>query len=361
MSGNGTLESGHVPKVVVILLNWNGWTDTIECLESVFESDYPARDVIIVDNASEDDSLDRIATWCRTMTRDGSNATFQDLRVEDVTGALDSIESDPGMAETGEPRKNQLVLIRNSSNAGFAAGNNIGIRWALGQICEYVLLLNNDTVVAPDALTHMVVANQSLKKTGMTGARIFYADKPGKIWYSGGYLKSFLPGSRLPHFNEVVQTGSRDPENVTFITGAAILIPRQVIETCGVLDEDFFLGGEDYEFSHRVRKAGFNLNYSPAAHIWHKVSRSRKPSWYNLYSGYKAQTLFMRKRYSAMLFWPWFIAYGSLITIKLLVGSLRSGAMDENKKTRAIHRGLLHGALGRPTTWNDLHDGPFIG
>lgn len=223
-----------LPKVSVIVLNYNGTADTLECLRSLMRVTYDNVSIILVDNASSDGAVLERA----------------------IRGEF--------------PR---VHFIPSAKNTGFAGGNNIGIRYALAQGSDYVLLLNNDTTVDPDCIGAMIGAAEE-KKCGIVGAKIYFFKEPDIIWFNGADF-SWTDGGK--HF----QYGERDaaPQergvcDTVFVTGCAMLISRGAIEKIGLLEESFFMYYEDIDYCLRAKRAGFGLCVAQAAHVWHKVSRS---------------------------------------------------------------------------------------
>jgi len=192
------------PKVAIIILNWNGWKDTIECLESVFRIDYPNYQVIVVDNGSKNDSVERIKAWAEgrqeVLTPEPTHPLYP-LSHPPVQKPIPYIEYDRNTAEAGGlPEKEKLlyeklpkgisyplILIQTGENLGFAGGNNIGIKFALNHDdFKFIWLLNNDTVVKHDALLHMVNRMGDDLDIGICGSTILYYHKPDKVWALGG-------------------------------------------------------------------------------------------------------------------------------------------------------------------------------
>jgi len=234
------VKETHCPKVCIIILNWNGLADTRECLTSLQKITYLNREFILVDNASSGDDVR--------------------LLVEEF--------------------EDSIHIIRNDRNYGFAGGNNIGIRYALEHSSpDYLFLLNNDTVVAPDFLDEMVNAAESDPRAGILGPKIYYYDFNGRkdiIWTAGGKIRWWHPW-----FYHAIGQGDDDLlkyqrlKAVRWISGAAMMIRRQVLEQTLLLNADYFFGGEDVEYCLKARAHGFKSIYVPAARIWHKVGRSR--------------------------------------------------------------------------------------
>jgi len=222
------------PHVLIVVLNWNGLADTLACLESMRRLEYPAYEVLVVDNGSSD----------------GSPAAIRE-RFPDVT-----------LIETGE-------------NLGFAGGNNVGIRHALEIGADYVLLLNNDTEVSPDFLSRLVDAAEADSQVGMAGPTIYYYDRPEVIWSAGGEIDWRRGCTRMVGLDERDdgQFGGA-PREVDFITGCAVLVRATALRQAGLLDERFFMYYEEVEWCVRTRRAGFRIVHVPQAHIWHKIAPS---------------------------------------------------------------------------------------
>ena len=219
------------PKVWIIILNWNGWEATRDCLRSLEEVDYPNFETIVVDNASTDGSVDQLVL-----------------------------------------RFPYIPIIKNGTNLGFAGGNNVGILNALRDEADYVLLLNNDTTVSRSFLRTLVEAVESDPNAGIANPKIYYADPRDRIWYAGGSFSLWRGFAKHRCQGRRDRGGSANPEEVTFATGCALLIKSEVIRRIGLLDQRFFLVSEDTDWSIRVRQAGYRLLFVPAARIWHNES-----------------------------------------------------------------------------------------
>ena len=185
-------------KISIVIINWNGWEDTIECLESLFQIDYVNYQIVIVDNGSEDSSVQRIKEYFNGQISIASPFIHKhsDNHQSQVTEYdLDEINNDQAQVRNGNVKApGQVFLIKNDKNYGFAEGNNIGIRFALENLHpEYVLLLNNDTFVERDFLDNLVEVAENNKRIGVVGPKVCYYDQPHIInsagvvmdWYSG--------------------------------------------------------------------------------------------------------------------------------------------------------------------------------
>jgi GT2 family glycosyltransferase len=259
------------PLVYVIILTWNGKRDTIACLESLRSVTYPNFRTILVDNASADGT------------------------VPEVSGLFPDIS-----------------IIENGTNLRFAGGNNVGIREALGRGAEYVLLLNNDTLVEADFLTRLVEAAQETS-AGFAGPKIYFESDRKRFWYAGGRIewwKGWIShiGVREP------DRGQYDRRSDTgYVTGCCVLASRGVVERIGLLDEAYFIYGEDADWSVRGSRAGFRLIYEPASIVYHKVSVSTGGhfSWFKNWNKLKSQ-LRLLWRYAPRWCWvtiPWMLGW----------------------------------------------------
>jgi GT2 family glycosyltransferase len=257
-------------KVYIILLNWNGWKDTIQCLESVLRSSYPDFRVIVCDNGSTDGSLQRIKDWAegRWAAEEPLDEALKPLIAPPIKKPLAYVQYREEDAEKGgeqDDEKPPLVLIQNNTNKGFSGGNNPGLRYAMQKNAEYLWLLNNDTLAAASALKELVYRMQSDDSLGLAGALIYHASEPGEIQaYGGGKLMPLLGLDRLVH----------SPGALDYISGTSLFIRRRVIEEIGLLDEEIFFYWEDVDYCQRAIRSGWKLGVASNAVVYHKFSAS---------------------------------------------------------------------------------------
>jgi GT2 family glycosyltransferase len=230
------------PRVTVIILNWNGKQDTLGCLRSVAALQYEALRVIVVDNGSEDESVAAI--------REAFPSVF---------------------------------VMASRTNVGFAEGNNIGIREALNS-SDYILLLNNDTLVAPSLLQQLIPVAEADPRIAAAGPAICYADAPETVWCAGlqtGSGRMFgLPvrytTSILMYCGHAREALPATPYEVDAVVGCAMLLRTPALREIGLLDKALFMIHEDFDWSLRARAHGYRCVIVPEAVIWHKVSSSIK-------------------------------------------------------------------------------------
>jgi GT2 family glycosyltransferase len=218
------------PSVCCIVLNWNGWRDTISCLESLRKSDYPHLTILVVDNGSTDDSICMIQKRCPW-----------------------------------------VEVLETHANLGFAGGNNQGIRRGLDRGAKYIWLLNNDTVVERGTLSAMVAVAENDPTLGEIGSVLFFADQPDKVQAWGGGEVNLWTGTSRHFFKPVAQ------EKIDYLTAASVLIPAHVLRQVGLLDDSYFMYWEDTDLSYRIRASGWKLGVAPTATLLHKESGSTGP------------------------------------------------------------------------------------
>lgn len=270
-------RAAAAPRVYVLLLNWNGWRDTLECLDSLFRMHYPHFRVVVCDNASSDESVERIAAWADGLLAAPAGASPA-RSAEEVAKPLPYALLDRAEAERGGGGEDApLVLVQNGSNGGFAAGNNVGLRYALARGADYVWLLNNDTVVAPDTLGELVAAAEADPGAGMVGAKLLFYDEPETIQAAaGGKL------TRWNGFTSLYGSGEEDrgdwdrPLEPDYVHGASLLVRAGVAREVGLMDERYFLYSEEVDWSVRTRRAGWRLGYAHRARVWHKEGRTAR-------------------------------------------------------------------------------------
>jgi GT2 family glycosyltransferase len=222
-------------KIAVLLLNWNGIEFTVPCIESLLRSSVKPNSIIVVDNASIDDSVN----------------------------VLKSLFSD-------------IQIIENKSNLGFAGGNNVGLQKILSDNYDYIWVLNNDTIVDENCLNDLIEAMEQDHNIAATTGKIIYEGTSDLIWYAGANINYRTLKSE--HVGELQRDkGEFDvPIDVPFISGCCMFLRKSALEMVGVFDNNFFAYSEDFDWCLRAGDLGLRLRYIPQARIYHKVSATFK-------------------------------------------------------------------------------------
>ena len=240
--------------VAIMILNWNGWQDSIACLESLSKIDYDEFFVVLGDNGSTNNSKKEISSFCNLRRLDSNWIKIGD--------------------PLPEIANRKVYLYDLQSNYGFAKGNNILIQLAARHNPDYYLLLNNDTEVEPDFLTKLINYQRTHNRIKvLTPIIYYYGDKP-RIWNAGGRL---LWGIRKYHYADSTDVRAREKEFIpcSFITGCALFCTQDVLlENNKLFTESFFHGEEDFDFSLRMKDKGIKMGCVTSSVIYHKVGRS---------------------------------------------------------------------------------------
>jgi GT2 family glycosyltransferase len=334
------------PSVYIILLNWNQWADTIACLESLFQNDYPDFRVIVVDNHSTNDSVTHIRRWAQThlqslssyrqgQSQAGSTAgtaTWRELHSEEIQSLK------PGTNGDGDTL---LILIKHHRNDGFAGGCNIGLKYiSKRDDGDFAMLLNNDTVVSPRFLSGLMDRMRADYRhaIGILSPLILEYHRPDVIWFAGGKWRPWIGLARHMKIGRRVSPsdcGRLIP--VSFLSGCAMLIRWEVVEKIGILTDKMFLYSEDIEYGLRVNKAGYCMACDTSAVIWHKERGSSS----------KSSVYYWRERSIGILYRN-FLAPRHAVTallfqflIKIPVNMLR-----KRVSLKTMYRGALAGWFG---------------
>ncbi|MGB0465966.1 MAG: glycosyltransferase family 2 protein [Pontibacterium sp.] len=340
------------PKVHIVLLNWNGWQDTLECLESVLRQDYPDYQVIVCDNASGDGSLEKIELWCRGELEApvGPESPLKHLSAPSVSKPVSYVRLTREDAENPDapPVNHPLVLIETGGNLGFAGGNNVGFRYLLNQRnSDYVWVLNNDTVVEPDALKAMVetLETGSAKgQPGTCGSLVCFYDDPEIVQALGGpefNPRSCIASQTLGRFlrrDEPVDHAAY-ARRMDYITGCSWLLPVQFLHDVGLMEEGYFLYYEEIDW---VTRAGdrYTHTYAPDSVIYHKEGSSvgsktmnRGPSQLAEFYMARSRLAFCRK------FYPKNLPYLYLTLVLQAVNRVRQGHFKNARLLLQVARG----------------------
>ncbi|UCS94383.1 glycosyltransferase family 2 protein [Echinicola marina] len=223
------------PSVAIILVNWNSYTHTRNCLISLRKVSYGNYKIIVVDNASSDKSGDRL-----------------------------------------ESKFEEIVLLRNEKNLGFTGGNNTGINFALENGFEYLMLLNNDTEVLPDFLSLMMERMKADKEIGAIQPKFYFLNQKERIWNAGGRFHPFLGLTQTIGKDEPNKAKYDQYKEVDWITGCCFLVRSEIIEKIGGLTDKLFIYYEDVDWSFKIRELGYKLYIEPSSIVYHEAGMSHK-------------------------------------------------------------------------------------
>ncbi len=219
-------------KVYIVLLNYNGYKDTIECLESIYKNAYENYSIIVCDNASIDESEEEILLW----KKNNPDKVFKYIQTE--------------------------------KNLGFAGGNNIAIQYALQENADYVWLLNNDTTIETYALVNLVRKIKEKKNIGICGSRLMYYHDKDKVQGIGGTY-SLITGKAKHIYNE------SDLCDLKYVVGASMLVSRDFLKNIGLMDESYFLYFEELDWAERGKKK-YEIDVALDSVVYHKEGTSIK-------------------------------------------------------------------------------------
>ena len=344
------------PKTYVVIVNWNGWEDTIECLESVFRLSFENFVVIVCDNGSKDQSMQRITEWAMgdriasSASQDMRSFTCPPVAKPIPFVALQASQVNESRACTWHER---LVLIHSGENLGFAGGNNLGLRHILHRNDhEYVWLLNNDTVVHPNALGGLIDRVEEDPRIGICGSRLRFYSAPHLIQAYGGSTYSPRTGRNrhIGEFRLASETEDRAEveRQIGYVVGASLFISRRFLSCIGLMSEDYFLYCEELDWAERA-KGKFLQGYAPGSIVFHKqgssaggkaLNRRSEPEENFIVSDFysvRNQIRFTRRYYPQYLF--------------LVVGTvawrlLKRIAAVKTKRVRSVVRGVLSAFSG---------------
>ena len=336
------------PHVAIIVLNWNRCEDTLECLGSLQRLQYPSYQIIVVDNGSTDGSAERITAWAKNNFVNGPNVLTYSPRTTSppwlrCSGGDAEVGSTPSRTsrETRSCSTSTLTIIRVGENLGFAGGNNVGIRYIFGVGCDYVFILNNDTVVQQDALTEMIRRLAGSRDIGMVAPAVYeYArkdivDRMGLALSRAGLAYERRSGK----------------DGVLFCpSGCAALYSRPLllaVEREGqYFDEDFFAYYEDIDLGFRAQRKGFKALLADRAIIYHKggAASGGRGSSLSVYFGHRNAIWSVVKNYPARM-----LATESLwIILGNILGLLGNIGRPE---FRSVVKGKWHGLVGAAGAW----------
>jgi len=305
----------HSSKVYLIILNWNGYNDTCECLDSLQRLTFEHLQIVVVDNASSDNSLDSIETWAK-------RNNFETLRLDRASAGKYSGKLFSSSEQT-------IVLIQTGKNLGFAGGNNVGIRYALQMGAEYIWLLNNDTLVDSGCVEPLLESMDSDDKIGIAGSCVIYYDKPNVIQTAG--MKLSLHNLKISHLGRgklMTDSSISQQREVDCVPACSMLVRSKLISDVGLMDEEYFMYHEDVDWQIRAKRAGWKIVYVPGSKILHKCGGSTKKSRFvSAYYQSRNKFLLIAKnegKIAVFLMIPLVFAFIRNVIISLFTGDLMS-------------------------------------
>ena len=275
MNSNST-----APLVYIVILNYNDFNETISCLKSIDKVSYVNYRIVIVDNCSTDNSIKHIKNYFSKIN--------QKYKYHNNASKLISNNS-------------KINIIKSDYNGGYGYGNNIGIRFSMLNNTDYVLIINNDTVVNSCFLTNMINQYENSSNIGILSSKICFYEDPEIIWFNGGSFSKL--SSKIIHYNfNEKDSGQVTEKEITFITGCLWLIPNHIIKEVGYINEDYFMYIEDLEYCYRVLSHGYKLNICNESIIYHKKKidyNQRNQSTFSKYYISKNKVKFIIKYYKS--------------------------------------------------------------
>lgn len=302
------------PPVAIIIVNYQNWQDTVECLESLNLINYPAYQIIVVDNHSCNDSILYLIQWAKgnlfcwsppqsqlrnfTIPPGEKPISFQIyLYQNSKNNQKINFRRHPYFPTLPSDEPSRLVIIESDRNDGFAAGNNIGISYALQQGYEYFLLLNNDTVVTRDFLRPLIQTARGEKTIGLVGGKIMSYWRPDLIWAAGGgKITSWT--SAISHIGINEKDGPKYSRyfECDYITGCLLLTKKDVIDAIGLMKEEYFLYYEETDWNLKAKQAGYRRIFVPTSVIYHKAPLSLSQQNLQIIYYYTRNRIYMVKQ-----------------------------------------------------------------
>jgi hypothetical protein len=295
------MEKIASPEVLLVTVNWNGLNDTLECLASIRKIHYQNYRVVVVDNGSS-----------------GNDATVL----------------------KGLPHE-QIELVVIDKNHGYAKGVNAGIKYAEAKYSpDYFLLLNNDTIVAPDFLDQLVVAAESGDSIGIAGPKVYYYDAPNMIQSIGAKINMYTGEASYPGLKKMDVGQYENVCDVDWV-GPCALVKAAVFNKIGYYDEDYFAYWEDVDFCIRAKKAGYQVHYIPGAKIWHKLCGTYKDSSDLVYYYMSRNRIWFMKENASRCEYRCFLAY--MCSCHIWIVTLQLIITWKVKHLKAFWRGIRDG------------------
>ena len=298
-------------KVAVILVNWNGFTLSADCICSLQQMAYNNYDIIVVDNGSEDGSVKKL-----------------------------------------KDRFSHIIILESETNLGFTGGNNLGIQYAINHGYEYVLLLNNDTFVKEDFLEILVSYMDKHTDTGVIQPKILYHHNRSLLWNGGSYFNPWLGNTFEANTRSSVKQTKQKVKKVDWVSGCAFFTRVSILNESGLLAENMFMYYEDVDLSFRIRQNGRTCIYYPDSVIYHiagmatKSNIKSKEGFINPLIHYYStrNRIWLIKKYTPLKCIPTSFVYNSFYLAAILVYLAVRGRFV---KFRMVLKGIRDGIKGK--------------
>lgn len=320
-------------QVGIILVNYNGGKDTIECLESLLKLDYSNFKIVVVDNASTDNSLDSICAWSEGRlchVSDLSNIS-KELTMPPCTKPIKlGYVEDIQLEALNDSQLQKITVLASKENLGFAGGNNLATKFLLSSVStriNYLWYLNNDTIVKPNALSELVACyerqDKPFKKLGILGSKLRYYHAENVIQAIGATYNPYL--ATIKHLgSQEEDKGQFDVNpgklNLDYVVGASMFVSRTFVDEVGLMCEEYFLYFEEIDWVLRGKKEGYSISYCPTSIVYHKEGASigggfekKEKSRLSDYYGIRNRIKFTKKFYPLYLPLVYLSLFGVII------------------------------------------------
>lgn len=292
-------------KIAVILVNWNGYVHTLQCINSLRQVQHKGLEIIIIDNGSEAGEVSLL---------------------RDLAG---------------------ITLLEQSQNLGFTGGNNVGIKYAINKGLDAIMLLNNDTTVTPDFLFPLL-NELNRQQVAAVQPKIHTMQSANTIWNAGGTFNFFTGKARTIGEGQFDRGQFDELKEVDWITGCCLFAKRQVFEEVGLLDDNFFALCEDVDWSLRAKRKGYQLVYQPASKIFHFEGATAKTtnnkegvrSPFRLYLNIRNHLFLVRKHVKPVAQPVMFMVHFFRLLIHLAYFTFRGRWLKLNYALKAFKDGL---------------------
>ena len=280
------------PLVISVVLNTNHREDTLQCMTSLNQNTYKNHKIILLDNASTDGTVDAVRLLLP-----------------------------------------EIMIKELQRNLGYAGNNNLGIQAAMEQEADWVFLLNEDTTLSSDCISHLVSVGESDPTIGIVGPMVYHHNEPEIIQSAGGRMDKYYRGWHLGQ-DEPDQGQFPLPHSVDWISGCGIMVRRALIEQVGAIDERFFYYVEEFEWCLRARKAGWQIYHVPQAKLWHKgVQRNNQPKPAVTYYATRNRLLLLLKHRAIPVAW--------VVTVSEFIRTLTSWTIKPKWRDKKEHRNAM--------------------